>query len=181
MARHLVLSIIADDRPGLVDTVSKAITEAGGNWHESRMAHLAEKFAGIVRVELPDRNRLEDLKTRLGELEASGIHVMVTDAREATEPAGTPFVLDIVGPDQPGIVREITHCLAEHRVSIETMDTATEQAPMGGGMVFRAHFDIRGPVEIDQDALHGKLEQIAQSLIVDLELRELSDEDGSST
>lgn len=180
MTTHLVLSFIADDRPGLVDTLSEAITDAGGNWHESRMAQLAEKFAGIVRVELPDRERLDALKKRLGDLEAGGIHVTVTEARDAGEPAGTPLVLDIVGPDQPGIVQEITHCLAQHRVSIETMETATEQTPMGGGTLFRAQLDVRGPADIDQDALHGKLEQIAQALIVDLELREPDEEPGNS-
>lgn len=180
MATHLVLSIIADDRPGLVDTLSEAITGAGGNWHESRMAHLAEKFAGIVRVELPDRDRLGALKERLGELEAGGIHVRVTEAGADQEPSGPQLLLDIVGPDQPGIVREITRCLAQHRVSIETMETATEQAPMGGGTLFRARFEVRGPADIDQDTLHGELEQIAQALIVDLELRTLGDEPGNS-
>ncbi|MCR9137653.1 MAG: hypothetical protein NXI27_16770 [Alphaproteobacteria bacterium] len=175
MAIHLVLSFIADDRPGLVDALSQAITDAGGNWHESRMAHLAEKFAGIVRVELPDHGQLDTLKARLAALEADGFHVTVTEARDEQEPAGTGLVINLVGPDQPGIVQEITHCLARHRVSIETMDTETEQAPMGGGTLFRARLDVRGPVDIDQDALHGKLEEIAQALIVDLELSEISD------
>lgn len=175
MALHLVLSFIADDRPGLVDTLSQAITDTGGNWHESRMAHLAEKFAGIVRIELPDRGQLDPLKARLGELEADGFHVTVAEARDEKEPAGTGLVINLVGPDQPGIVQEITHCLARHRVSIETMDTETEQAPMGGGTLFRARLDVRGPTDIDQDALHGKLEEIAQALIVDLELSEISD------
>jgi hypothetical protein len=47
----------AEDRPGLVEKLSEAVTEEGGNWLESRMAHLAEMFAGIVRVEIPGDSR----------------------------------------------------------------------------------------------------------------------------
>ena len=41
MARTLVLTFIAKDRPGLVDALSTAVAQAGGNWQDSRMAHLA--------------------------------------------------------------------------------------------------------------------------------------------
>ena len=42
----LVLTVIGRDRPGLVDTLSGVVAEHGGNWEESRMAHLADRFAG---------------------------------------------------------------------------------------------------------------------------------------
>ncbi len=176
MATQLIISVIADDRPGLVDTLSEAVTNAGGNWCESRMAHLAEKFAGIVRIEMPDRNRADQLKTGLAALAADGIHVSVAEAHPESDVPGARMALEIVGPDQPGIVQEIAHCLAEHRVSIETMDTDTRNAPMGGGMLFQARFEVSGPTDIDQDALHSDLEKIADALIVDLELREVSDD-----
>ena len=176
MATHLVISFVADDRPGLVDTISQAVTDAGGNWCESRMAHLAEKFAGIVRVELPDNGRADLLRDRLGDLKAQGIDATVTETRQEVESAGTRLVLDVVGPDQPGIVQEITHCLAQNRVSIETMDTYTENAPMGGGTLFHAQFEIRGPDNIDHNALHNKLEEIAHAMIVDLEFHEVEND-----
>ena len=44
----LVLTVIGDDRPGLVEQLAAAISEHRGNWLESSMAHLAGKFAGIV-------------------------------------------------------------------------------------------------------------------------------------
>lgn len=176
MATHLVISFVADDRPGLVDIISQAVTDTGGNWCESRLAHLAEKFAGIVRVELPDSGRADQLKARLAELESAGIHVTVTETRHEDSAAGPRLVLDVVGPDQPGIVQEITRCLAQNRVSIESMDTYTENAPMGGGTLFHAQFEIRGPADIDHNELHGKLEQIAHAMIVDLEFHEVDND-----
>ena len=175
MVKHLVLSFIADDRPGLVDALSQAVTDADGNWCESRMANLAEKFAGIVRVELPDGDRADRLKAALEAFDADGIHITVAEAKARPAPSGIGLMLEIVGPDQPGIVREITHCLARHKVSIETMETQTENAPMGGGTLFRAQFEVLGPDGIDQDALHASLEKIATALIVDLSFREIED------
>ncbi len=49
----LVLTVIGDDRPGLVGELSAAISSHQGNWLESSMSHLAGKFAGIVKVAVP--------------------------------------------------------------------------------------------------------------------------------
>ncbi|TCD14409.1 glycine cleavage system protein R [Oricola cellulosilytica] len=172
MSAQLILCFIAADKPGLVDALSKAISECGGNWLESRMAHMAEKFTGIIRVELPDRERAEGLMAQLATLERDGFNIMVSDAREQAEPTGSPLEIDLVGSDQPGIVQDITHCLATHRVSIEKMDTYTADAPMGGGILFHAHFDLRAPSGFDEAALHAELEQLANALMVDLDLHE---------
>ena len=37
----LVLTLIGPDRPGLVEAVAEVVAAHGGNWLESRMAHLA--------------------------------------------------------------------------------------------------------------------------------------------
>ena len=50
----LVMTIIGDDRPGLVDSLSSRIADGGGNWLESRMSHLAGQFAGILRIQIDD-------------------------------------------------------------------------------------------------------------------------------
>ena len=57
----LVLTVVGDDRPGLVDALSGVIAAHDGNWEQSRMAHLAQKFAGILLVQVPDAF---DLKRR---------------------------------------------------------------------------------------------------------------------
>ncbi len=49
----LVLTLIGDDRAGLVSAVAGAVSEHGGNWDRSQMAELAGKFAGIVLVTIP--------------------------------------------------------------------------------------------------------------------------------
>ena len=72
----LVLTLIGRDRPGLVEAVALRVTASGGNWLESRMAHLAGHFAGLLHVEVAD-DRVRALEAALGELESVGLRVVV--------------------------------------------------------------------------------------------------------
>ena len=49
MARALVLTVIGEDRPGLVEALADLIDRHEGSWDESRMARLAGHFAGVAR------------------------------------------------------------------------------------------------------------------------------------
>jgi glycine cleavage system regulatory protein len=173
MARQFILSFIADNRPGLVDTLSGVVTESGGNWLESRMAHLAEKFAGIVQIELPDERQAELLRSRMAALESTGIVVAVSEVRQEQRRLESFLAIDLVGADHPGIVHDITHCLSLHRVSIELMDTSIQDAPMGGGKLFHAHIEARKPEDLNEEVLRNELEKLAAALVVDFELREI--------
>ncbi len=170
MARTLVLTFIAKDRPGLVDALSTAVAQAGGNWQDSRMAHLAEKFAGIARVEIPAA-KVDELKGALTALEEEGFHLTVEEAAEPPPPSGPTLDLELVGQDHPGILREITHCLAECGASVEDMETDIRSAPMTGGTLFHARAQVRLSGRVDQAGLRGALEALANALMVDIDLR----------
>ena len=81
MRSQLVLTLIGRDRPGLVERFPRRSRRHGGNWEESRMAHLAGKFAGILRVSVP-ANAASSLAQALSGLEREGLRILV----ESTEP-----------------------------------------------------------------------------------------------
>ena len=54
MPTSLVLTVLGEDRPGLVESLASIIAAHEGNWSESRMAQLAGQFAGILRASVPD-------------------------------------------------------------------------------------------------------------------------------
>src|SRR5262245_32581902 len=56
MPTSLVLTVLGEDRPGLVESLASIIAAHDGNWLESRMAQLAGQFAGILRASVPDAN-----------------------------------------------------------------------------------------------------------------------------
>ena len=64
----LVLTVIGDDRVGLVEALADTVSTHGGNWEHSQMAELAGKFAGIVVVTVPD-DRATDLTGALRALD----------------------------------------------------------------------------------------------------------------
>ena len=75
----LVLTVIGDDRPGLVGELSATISAHQGNWLESSMSHLAGKFAGIVRVAVPNA-QAEPLKAALATL--GGLKITAETSQE---------------------------------------------------------------------------------------------------
>jgi glycine cleavage system regulatory protein len=168
----LVLTLIGRDRPGLVEAVAEQIAAHGGNWLESRMAHLGGQFAGILRVEVPDANAAA-LAEALRKLEAHGLHVTVeSEARRSAAPARRTFVLDLVGLDRPGIVREISHVLAERGVNIEELVTDRTTAPMSAELLFRSRARVNIPDDLDATELRARLEKLAGDLMVQVTLAE---------
>jgi glycine cleavage system regulatory protein len=165
----LVLTLIGLDRPGLVEAVAERVTSHGGNWLESRMAHLAGHFAGLLHVELPD-DRLRALEDALRELEGLGLRVVVHGGAARAGEARRTMRLEATGHDRPGIVRDISQVLVRHGVNIAELTTDRLSAPMAGGPLFvaRARLEVAG--DIDTDRLRRDLERIAHDLMVDLTL-----------
>jgi glycine cleavage system regulatory protein len=172
MQLSLVMTVIGQDRPGLVESIARVVAEHGGNWLESRMSRLGGQFAGIVRVQLPREHEVGAVRA-LKALEAEGLTVVVHSDQPAA-PQGDRLlrVLDLVGQDRPGIVREISHALASFGVNVEELHTEISSAAMSGETLFQARATVSIPPACDLASLRVKLEQIAADLIVDVSLGE---------
>ena len=174
MTQHLVLTVIGDDRPGLVGELSTVISAHQGNWLESSMAQLAGKFAGIVEVSV-DAAQADALDKALGQLK--GLKVTVEAA--AVQKSALNGVaktrrlkLALVGHDRIGIVREVSQVLAHHAVNVESLDTHTSSAPMSAAVLFHAVAELTAAPDLDVGALTGELERISNDLMVDITLDE---------
>ena len=51
--KSFLISVLGDDKPGLVDGLSNIILSSEGDWIESRMSSFEGKFAGILKVNVP--------------------------------------------------------------------------------------------------------------------------------
>lgn len=168
MHATLVLTLIGDDRPGLVETLSRTIGDHQGNWLESSMAHLAGKFAGILRISVP-ADQAGPLQRALADLPALRVIAETAPSSPASRP-GRRLRLTLVGQDRLGIVREVAAVLARHGVNVEELATHTESAPMSGEVLFHASAELLAAPSLDPLALQGDLEQISQDLMVDINL-----------
>jgi glycine cleavage system regulatory protein len=173
----LVLTLLGPDRPGIVELLAGVISAHDGNWLESRMSHLAGKFAGILRAELP-ADRVTAALAALAALETRGLKVTAeTAARVTVSPSERKMEFELVGLDRPGIVREVSQLLATNGVNVEDLVTNRSSAPMSGEMLFEARAHVRVPATTDVARLRADLERLASDLVVEVKLRVL-DSDG---
>jgi glycine cleavage system regulatory protein len=172
MSTSLVLTVIGNDRSGIVESLSQTIADHDGSWMESRMARLAGKFAGVLRVSVPKANA-DALTTALLAEDSQGLSVIVE--RAPVEPPGVAFRaldLQLVGQDRPGIVHEIAHAVAEVKGTIDEMNSRVVDATMSGETLFQAEAKLRVPAAVPLDELRGVLEALADELMVDITLDE---------
>ncbi|MCK5779184.1 MAG: hypothetical protein KAH11_10370 [Rhodospirillales bacterium] len=171
MSETLIITFIARDRPGVVEQLSDVVDTHDGNWLESRMAHLAETFAGVARVQVSSA-KSKALQSALGDLGDSGFQVTVHVAGEGKDAKGELIDFEIVGPDHPGIVHELTKTIAGLKASVEEMETWIEGAPHGGGTLFHARTSVRLPEGLSEEDFRDALEDSANALVVDIVIGE---------
>ncbi len=173
MQLSLVMTVIGEDRPGLVDSVAGIVADNGGNWLESRMSRLGGQFAGILRVQISAEKEAGLIRS-LKQLETEGLTIVVHTDRPQPEESERAFThLEIVGQDRPGIVHQISHALAAHGVNVEELNTECGSAAMSGETLFKAVAKLRIPSSCKLGELKRELERIAEDLIVDVTLKEL--------
>jgi len=168
MNTSIVLTVIADDHPGVIETVSRVLTNHDGNWTQSSMSSLAGQFAGILLVYVPG-DKTEACLAELRGLESDGLRIIANVSNaEATTEKTHECRLELIGNDRPGIVHDITVLLAGHDVNVRDLETLVESASMGGGELFKAKALLDVPETTDIDVLAGELEDIANDLMVDI-------------
>lgn len=168
---ELVLTLIGNDKPGLVEAVAAEIAANHGSWQASRMAHLNNKFAGILSITVPDAHKAE-LVGALQNLSIKGLSVTVEDG-ETTPISDTmrQLKLNIVGHDRPGIIKEVSQALARESVNVIELSTDCAVAAMSSEPLFHAEAVLQVNQTFNEDVLRTHLEKISNDLIVDIHLQ----------
>lgn len=171
MAQDMVLTVIARDRPGLIKALSETIAAHGGNWVDSSMARLGGEFAGILRIAVPEANAV-GLESALGALGDAGIWVTIRRGHEqpAAAKPGRLVHVSMTGVDHPGIIHEVSAAVASLGISFEALETRVFAGSMSGEAMFAAHADIVLPDGLDEDLLRDTLEDVANDLVVDIDI-----------
>ena len=170
MSTSIVLTVVSEDRPGIVETLSELLAEHGGNWTESSMLSLAGQFAGILLASVPDQ-QADAFVEGLAKLNSEGLQIVAQRTGPAQIVAKErEFTLDLVGQDRPGIVHDITQILATHQVNVQELETTCQSASMSGESLFLAHARLLIPDEASVDELQDELEDLANELMVDIKL-----------
>jgi glycine cleavage system regulatory protein len=165
----VILTVVGSDRPGLTQALADAVLAAGGNWLESHLSRLGGKYVGSVLVELPEEG-LATLEQAARAIDAVGLKVTLVGAEGEPAAKGRPLLLELVGQDRPGIVREVTTVLANLGVNIEDFATSRENSSMSGALLFRAQARLLVPEGTSAEAVQDALERISGEIMVDFSM-----------
>ncbi len=169
MQTSLVLTVLSDDRPGLVKMISEVLKEYEGNWTESRMIHLAGKFAGLLKVTAPE-SQVDLLVAALTGMQDDGIEITVEVVADTSKNAnGETLVLEVLGQDSPGIVNAITQELSSLQVNVEELISEQRSAPMSSETLFYAKIDMSLPEGLSARDVQKALEAMPDQLMVDIQ------------
>jgi len=162
---HYILTVIAKDKPGIVNTLSDVVLANQGSWMESSLSRLGGQFAGIISVRVPD-DYLNDFKKALSEVLSDGINVKIHGFDEQNIFDGKPAKISVEANDRPGIIDEISSVLVEKNVNVEKLVSLCESASMAGYELFKADIDVTLPDYFTVTKLQAVLEQVSDDLIV---------------
>lgn len=170
MQATAVFTFVGEDQPGLVEKIAGIVGDHGGNWLESRLAKMAGKFAGIVRI-VVEPERLEALAAALGKLQGLNVTLLSDDEMQSAA-TRTERTIHVIGNDRPGIVREVARALAARSLNIVSLESDVTSAPMAGIPLFEATVAFEAPATMEIDQLTVALDVISEQLDVDIRVLE---------
>ncbi len=169
--KHLVISAVGKDRPGIVNDLSKSIVDAGCNIEDSRMTVLGGEFALIVLIS-GSWSAVAKLETQVPAL-AKKLDLIVT--AKYTEPRAVradmvPYQVDVVSMDQPGIVHDIADFFASRSINIEELTSWTYPAAHTGTPMFSLSMTISIPAKTHIGQLRDDFVKFCDELNLDATL-----------
>jgi glycine cleavage system regulatory protein len=171
--QKLVIGFIGKDEPGLVRRLAQIVSDHNGSWLESRMSQLANRFAGIAVVSA-DADKQAELKLALESL--GEVSSVVEEAEDTEIKNARVLEVNVVGPDRPGIVHEVTLALEQNVANVMQMETRISAAPMSGEITFSADATVEVDFAEEWQSLADKLDAVALQLGIDILVEEEPDQ-----
>ena len=168
----IAVTVLGDDRPGIVADVTGALVGLQGNLEDSTMTLLRGHFAMVLLVRTA--SSVELVEAALAPLGADGslvINARVLAERALSQVGGGPsYALRVHGADRPGIVAEITGVVARNRANIVDLGTR-----LGDGLyVLMAELELASEASVV--ALETELQDAARALGVEVHLSPIDDD-----
>ncbi|MGD2056686.1 MAG: ACT domain-containing protein, partial [Gammaproteobacteria bacterium] len=146
---QLVLSALGEDKPGIVDELSRCVLNSGCNIADSRMTVLGGDFAILLLVD-GNWNNVAKLENQIALLEE---RLGLTIIARRTTPKKIrndllPYGVDVVALDQPGIVYHLASFFSKRQINIQELATSSYSAAHTGTPMFSVHLTIDIPASL---------------------------------
>jgi len=171
MNKNLVITALGNDKPGIVNELSKAVLDYGGNITESRMMVLGGEFAIMLLI----TGNQENIDKVNAAIESIGKSLKLTLIAKETQPQEKPikrlpYQVTVVSMDHPGIVHNISDFLLSHNLNIEEIETTTYPAAHTGTPMFSLEMTISIPADSSVRSLRDEFITFCDDLNLDANL-----------
>ena len=158
-----VVTVVGDDRPGIVATVTKALFNAGCNLEDVTSTILRGHFSMMLMVR--PSGSVDELEEQVaGSLDSEGLTVTVRAVSEADVEIEPPtHMVSVYGADKPGIVYRVAQALADARANVTDLTSRVIGDP--AAPVYALMIEVSAGPGLDIEAL---LETVRSELEVDL-------------
>jgi len=161
---QIMVTVSGSNQIDLIKVLSNKTHALGGKWLNSKISHIDDYVAGLIKIEI-EADNVEEL---ISQFKVLGIKVEAVDLGAVTHEKSTPFDLCIDGKDRPGLVHHITQVLSDSSIKVENMECNRLGVAGIGGTLFTSHFKIVVDEQFNKNSLVSSLQEIADDLIIDL-------------
>jgi len=172
--RKAILSILGQDRPGIVAAVSRVLFEQNCNIENVSQSSLQYVFGGIFIVSMPADLSTESLQQSLNKaMTPLGLDVHIS----LLEPKAAPilpsqaeaYIITTKGPDRKGLVAGISEVIARFGGNITNLQAIFKGGDDPGDNIMIYEVDV--PPQVDQQALNRELKKRADELRLDIDIQ----------
>jgi glycine cleavage system transcriptional repressor len=153
----VAVTVIGNDRPGIVAGVSRALFEAGCNLEDVSSTILRGHFSMVLLVEAPDGTDAPALERALGGVGGDlGLTILARPVEETSLDVADPtHMVSVYGADKPGIVFHVTEELAKRGANITDLTSRV----IGGedDPVYALMLEVSAPAGVDLEAALSEL------------------------
>ena len=168
MKQFLVVSVLGEDRPSILHDLARAVRDAGCNVVESRMTVLGGEFSMLLLVS-GNWNTITKLEATLPKLSEKLGLTLASRRTSERKPRHDllPYAVDVVCPDQPGIVFNLANFFAERSIGIADLATRSYPAAHTGAPMFAVQMAVNIPTDMHIGRLREDFMEFCDQLNLD--------------
>jgi glycine cleavage system transcriptional repressor len=174
--KQALVTIVGQDRPGIVHLVSQALATQGCHILALSQTTLKGQFAGLFSTKVPAELSLEALSSVLqASLEGTSLSYWIAPPAlddDAQAAASEPYVITILGPDRLDIIPEVTKTVASFDANIDNLRAVTISAgPAEDVPPLALVLEITVPLTVQQKVFRQALTLTAEELGIEISLQ----------
>lgn len=127
MHKHMIISVMSKDRPGIIADITGAIFKLGGDLADLNQTILCGYLTMILSVSFDTEVTKEDVVAAVSHIKSPckfEVSIKETDNDPAVEePPAETYILTVQGPNRAGIVHGISSFCYSHNINITDLAT----------------------------------------------------------